>query len=256
MKFGHRESLRHYAELLAPIALRWIAEAEPRDWVLTSPPRIGLPCGANLLCEEVYGIVTKALPPGTRLIFDPMETRQVRVPFEREADFHSYNDYSKKDLDSRRSFRMAGEEACTYDLSNFTGRRAIFLNDINVTGTQLESMEEILGGEVASLDFLLIVDVDKDVGCAFPQLESEINTSKFSSLDELVCFLKDGEFRCTGKLISRLLAYETGDLENILAALGCRKRDAIYRAILEEGLYGGALFAEKMEVVERAIYRG
>ena len=258
MKFGHCESVRHFAGLLAPTALRWIAEAGPgdRDWVLTSPPRHGLPCGANFVCKDVYDILAGVLPEGTRLTLDPLETRQIRAPFANEADFHCYNEYSKLDMNSRRRFRTGGDETCTYDLANFAGRRAIFVNDINVTGTQLESMEKILSGVVTSLDFLLIVDVDRDVGRAFPQLESEINMSGLSGLGELICFLRDCEFRCTGKLISRLLAYETGELESVLTALDHPKRDAIHRAILAEGLYGGALFAEKLGVVERAVRGG
>jgi hypothetical protein len=256
MKFGHRESVRHFAALLAPSALRRFAEAGDRDWVLTSPPRHGLPCGANFVCRDLYDILAGSLPQGTRLTLDLLETRQARAPFDNEADFRRFNDYSKQDLDSRRAFRMGGDETCTYDLSNFADRRAIFVNDINVTGTQLESMEKILGGVVMSLDFLLIVNVDRDVGRAFPQLESEINTSGLSGLDELVCFLRDCEFRCTGKLISRLLAHEPGELERILTAMPRAKRDAIHGAILEEGLYGGALFAQKMDVVERAVRGG
>jgi len=256
MKFGHRESVRHFAELLAPGALRWFAEAEDRDWVLTSPPRHGLPCGANFVCEDLYDVLSGSLPQGTRLTFDPLETRQARAPFDNEADFRRFNDYSKQDLDSRRAFRMGGDETCTYDLSNFAGRRAIFVNDINVTGTQLESMAKILGSVVASLDFLLIVNVERDVGHAFPQLESEINTSGLAGLDELVCFLRDCEFRCTGKLISRLLDHEAGELERILTAVPHAKRNAIHKAILDEGLYGGALFAQKMNVVERAVSGG
>jgi hypothetical protein len=57
-------------------------------------------------------------------------------------------------------------------------------------------------------------------------------------------------------LISRLLAHEAGELERILTAMPRAKRDAIHRAILEEGLYDGALFAQKMDVVERAVSGG
>ncbi|MEI9887667.1 MAG: hypothetical protein WDN08_14425 [Rhizomicrobium sp.] len=256
MKLGHRASVRHFAERLAPVVLRWIAGAADRDWVLTSPPRHGLPCGANFVCEEVYGILSQALPQGTRLTLDPLETRQSRAPFDNEADFRCYNEYSKQDVDTRRRFRMGGDETCTYDLANFAGRRAIFLNDINVTGTQLESMEKILGGAVRALDFLLIVNVDRGVGHAFPQLESEINMSRLAGRDALACFLKDCDFRCTGKLISRLMAHEAGEIERLLAALDHSRRNAIHRAILEEGLYGGALFAAKMDVVARAVRGG
>src|SRR5271170_6864905 len=53
MKLGHSESVDCFARLLAPMIRQWMVHTPPadRDWVLTSPPLQGLPCGANLVCR-------------------------------------------------------------------------------------------------------------------------------------------------------------------------------------------------------------
>jgi hypothetical protein len=109
------------------------------------------------------------------------------------------------------------------------------------------------GAGVKSLDILLIVNVDPKIGCAFPQLENEINTSRIIDLAEFAAFLRDCEFEPTGKLISRLMSHNLHDLEAIFEALRPVKRQMLRRAILQEGLYGGPFFKEEIEIVERAV---
>jgi len=259
MKLGDLRSVDYFATLLAPMAHKAIVDAPPKEpgWVLTSPPLRGLPCGANLVCRAIFGMLAKSLPDGLVLRLDTMEVQGPRTPIDSEAAFKGYNEYSKHDLKTRRQFYRARDERATYDLANFAGRRAIFVNDINVTGTQLASITKLLhGAGVESLDVLLIVNVDRGIGCAFPQLESEINASGIAHLAEYTAFLRDCEFEATGKLISRLLSHDTDELAAIFEALPPSRRQMLHRAILREGLYGGALFREKMQVVERALLDG
>jgi PRTase ComF-like len=256
MKFGHFQSVNYFADLLAPMALKALADVPEKDqgWVLTSPPLQGLPCGANLVCRAVCGQLAKALPDGHTPRLDSMEVRGPRIPFRNLADFAGYNDYSKYDLKKRQQFRLARNERAIYDLANFEGRRAIFVNDINVTGTQLATITKLLqSAGIKSLDMLLIVNVDRKIGRAFPQLENEINTSRITDLAEFTAFLRDCEFEPTGKLISRLMSHDPHEFGAIFEALRPPKRQMLHRAILQEGLYGGPLFKEKIEIVERAL---
>jgi hypothetical protein len=256
MKLGHSKSVGHFAELLAPMIRHWMVEAPraDRDWVLTSPPLWGLPCGANLVCRAVYEILVNTLPRDVAVTLDTLEVHGTRTPIGSQSDFERYNDYSKQDLKTRQNFHLeSDDDDTTQDLATFQGRRTVFVNDINVTGTQLDSIEKLLhGAGVKSLDCFLILNVDGRIGRRFPQLESEINMSRIFSLEEFTSFLRDFEFRCTGKLISRLLSYDAESLAGIFAALDRRKRMLLHRAILEEGLYGGAFFSEKTKVVEHA----
>jgi len=257
MKLGHVRSVNHFAELMAPMALRLLGGEPEKDlgWVLTSPPLWGLPCGANLVCRAIRDQLAKVLPDGHAPHLDPIEVQGARRPFRDQADFEGYNNYSKHDLKQREQFCLTRDATATYDPTNFKGRRAIFVNDINVTGTQLATITNLLrSAGVKSLDVLLIVNVNRKIGCAFPQLENEINASRIANLAAFTAFLRDREFEPTGKLISRLMSHDPHELGTIFEALRPPKRRLLHSAILREGLYGGPLFEEKVLLVHRAAF--
>lgn len=256
MKLGHRTSALYFAERLAPIARQWITREQNSDWVLTSPPLQGLPCGANLICRALFDILVRSLPSGRMPLFDALEIQGKRLPIQNEADFVRYNEYSKQNLKTRQDFHLEGAEPAQYDLANFVGRRAIFVNDINVTGTQLGSIESLLRQAGAtSIDVLLVVNVERRIGQAFPQLENEINVSRLSAFEEFTAYLRDCDFQCTGKLISRLMSHTIEELAFIFRTFDAAKCEMIRDAIITEGLYGGVLFRDKMRIVERAAHR-
>jgi orotate phosphoribosyltransferase len=259
MKFGHTQSVSYFAELLVPMALQQIARVPEEDqgWVLTSSPTQGLPNGANLVCRAICDLLAKALPDRQAPCLGSMAIQGPRLTPRKPADMKLHNDYSRYDLMQRRQFHSALDDAAIYDLANFTGRHVVFVNDINVTGTQLASVTKLLrNAGVKSLNVLLIVNVDCNIGCAFPDLEYEINTSRISDLAEFTSFLRDCEFEPTAKLISRLMSHDPPEFAAIFAALGSPKRQLLHRAILHEGLYTGQMFREKLEVVERAVFGG
>jgi hypothetical protein len=259
MKLGHLESVSAFAELLAPMALQMIGDAPAEDagWVLTSPPLHRLPSGANLVCRALRGLLAKALPAGQAPQLASIAVRWTRRPLRTAAEFEDYNGYSKLDLDRRHQQYSARRGRLICDGADFAGRSALFVNDINVTGTQLAEITRLLhDAGVKRLDILLIVQVDREIGCAFPQLEHEINTSRIGEPGEFVACLRDGEFEPTAKLIWRLLSHDTETLAAIFDALRAPKRRLLYRAILQEDLYGGPLFEEKMRIVRRAASDG
>jgi len=184
-----------------------------------------------------------------------MDIQGSRIPFSNQADFEGYNDYSRHDLQKRQQFYLTRHGKATYDLAKFAGSHTVFVNDINVTGTQLTTIAKLLQrAGVKSLHVLLIVNVDPKIGCAFPHLENEINTSRIIDLVDFTTFLRDCEFKPTGKLISRLMSHHPQDLGAIFEALGPTKRQMLRQAILQEGLYGGSLFREEIQIVERAVF--
>jgi hypothetical protein len=257
MKFGHFQSVNYFAGLLAPMALKVLTEVPERDqgWVLTSPPLQGLPSGANLMCRAICSQLAKVLPDRQAPRLESMDVQGPIIPFGNQADFEAYNDYSRQGLRKRQQVYSARHGRATCDLANLDGRHAVFVNDINVTGTQLARITKLLQwAGVKSLDILLIVNVDPKIGCEFPQLEYEINTSRIIDLAEFTAFLRDCEFEPTGKLISRLMSHDPHEFGAIFQALQPAKRQILRRAIMQEGLYGGPLFKEKLQVVERAVF--
>ena len=145
-KFGHVQSVNYFAELLTPMALHAIARVPEEDqgWVLTSSPTQGLPNGANLVCRAIFGQLAKALPDRQAPRLGSMEIQGPRLALRKSADMKLHNDYSRYDLKQRQQFHWALDDAAIYDLTDFAGCRAVFVNDINVTGTQLASVTKLL----------------------------------------------------------------------------------------------------------------
>src|ERR1700710_2914358 len=180
MKFGDRAAVNHFAALLAEPAAALIAQSRVRDWTLTAPVLGGLPCGADLVCQALYENLRGRLPAGAGLRLEIPHLPWSRAPLESEGEFERYNEYSKLDLKTRRDIQASASSLDPlYDTPAFRGRGVLFVNDINVTGTQLQTVERALGpARPAMLRTLLILDVAHGIGCRFPQLESEINNSK------------------------------------------------------------------------------
>lgn len=258
MKFGERQSVSHFVDRMAPLAQRLMAQSpEDGDWVMTSPVLRGLPSGANLLCEALHAVLGKTMPAGVAPKLEILAGDGPRAPIDSDIAFKHFNEYSKFDLTTRREILAEPHHAAEFDLGRFRDRCVIFVNDINVTGTQMHWVTNLLrAAPPRKLCWLLILNVDSDVGCRFPQLENDINNAKFRDRETFIAFLRESDYRCTGKLIGRLMSYDAASLECIFQSLDRRRQGDLRQAILDEGLYGGALFNEKLDVVEQAVLSG
>ena len=241
MKFGERQAGDRFALMLAPLADRMIATARERDWVLTSPPVRNLPSGANLLCERLQPLLHGTGLARMRLTDD--------AQFESIDAFRDHGDYARLGYDARRRAQYGAGDV-DFDRAALRGRNVIFVNDINVTGSQLRWIEQVL--ETArpyAIHWLLVLNTTPSIGRRFPQLEDEINRSRFASHDEFADFLRGAEFRCTTKLVARLLGYGGDALRRILAALDRSKRRGLVRAMFADGLYSDEFLREKFAAV-------
>lgn len=238
MKFGERRAVEHFARLLVPRAADVIATSPADDWVLTSPPIRSLPGGANLLCDAL----------GRRLGLRPMrlDLADRSRPFRNDAEFAAYGDYAKLDYRTRRKVQYA-EDDVAYDMAAMRGRQVVFVNDINVTGSQMRWMDGVLRrSEPRAIHWLFIVDVEPAIGRAFPQIEDEINRSRFAEPKELASFLRESDLRCTTKLAARLLGFGTASLERIFRSIGGAKRRGLLEALFEDGTYAHEFLREKL----------
>ena len=244
MKFGERRSVEHFAALLTPLAQRLIAQARGRACVLASPPVGGLPSGANLLCEGL-----QAKLGGIEVL--PLRLADLPEPYESDAEFQAYGDYAKLDHKTRRQCQFKDEQIA-FDGERIRGRDVIFVNDINVTGSQMRRMREVLSrARPHRIHWLLILNVAGRIGRRFPQLESEINHSRFTGQDELISFLRRSELCYTSKFVARLLSFGTASLERIFRSIDVATRRGIARAIAAEGSYSGETFREKIALAEQ-----
>jgi len=241
MKLGESAAVDHYALALAPLADRMIATDRAGDWVLTSPPIRKLPSGANLLCGRLQAILH-----GARL--EPLQLTD-RTQFRSASAFEAHGDYARLDYGARRGAQYAVSDVA-FDRSALAGRNVIFVNDINVTGSQLRWIEEVLEtAKPRAIHWLMIVNTESRIGRRFPQLEDEINRSRFSGPVELASFLNGARFRATTKLVARLLGIGAESLRHILAALDPAKRCGLVRAMFEDGLYSEEFLREKLAAV-------
>jgi hypothetical protein len=244
MKFGGLNAVRHFARELAPLATRLFRARQDGDWILTSPPVGTLPSGANLLCEKLHAELSgEGFAPALKSLRLAQESAQ----FETEEEFLASGDYAKLDLQARMRSQAEETRHIRFDPQDFCDKDVVFVNDINVTGTQMRSMGRLLSNaRPRSLHWLLIVDVAPEVGRRHPSLESEINQSRLARDDELVSFLCRSELRYTGKFVARLLSFGGRRLADIFRRLDAGTRDAIHDAIAREGSYSQNFLSEKL----------
>lgn len=234
MKFGERRAVEYFAQKLERNALAIGGD------VLTGPPVQGLPSGANLICQALHrrlGMEIEVLR-----VMDPPDT------FESETEFAAYGDYARLDYAARRA--MNADQDVAFDVVKLKGREIVFVNDINVTGSQMERMKALLEkAQPRAIHWLLIVDVVPHIGRRFPHLESEINHSRFAESDELVAFLRGADLTFTGKIVTRLLSFSIENWSRVCRSLDRATRRAIREAILTDGAYSGEAFREKLAIL-------
>ena len=247
IKYGERQAIYHYAKLLAPLAEQTIMKARGRECVLISPPVRHLPSGANLLCNELSSILSRKLEGQARIDQQRLRLTDKVESFRTDAEFRAYGDYARLDFKTRCQVQH-DEESLEYNARALEGREVIFINDINVTGSQLRWIRLVLRkAKPHAIHFLLIVNTVGHIGRRFPHLESEINGSSLDGPDELVMLLRESDVRYTGKLVARLLGLSAQGLDRVLRALDQQTRCAIIQAMFDDGSYADDLLREKLD---------
>jgi hypothetical protein len=249
LKLGVAGAVQYYAGKLTPV-VEEIMTANPgySRWVLTAPPYHGLPAAANLLCWDIYKRLEYQGTAARNISVVNLKKAREDTVLENAKDFSNYNDYSKYTWEERltlkRKHQFPGKE------EDFCGRGIVFINDINVTGSGhayiSKAFAEIYPGK---LNWLYIIDCDEAVGRTMPQLENEINNFTIKTLHDFGTVLARDDIRHTAKCISKLFTYSTGELEQLLAMMNPGQRSRLWDAVLEEGLYHGDFFKEKMELL-------
>jgi hypothetical protein len=239
MKLGVRESVREYARLLLPLARDVITRRpESADWVVTAPPFFAVPAGANLVAREIHRHLTVELPSHISLRATDLHHP---VPTGAALQHMLASEYSSKDVEARIEERRRlhdGERAPTLDPAVFQGRAVLFVNDINVTGTQQSFMQQ--GFEAvgpASVDWLYIIQVDPRLGRSNPELEYALNHLRLETFEAFAAVVAGADIDFTCRCIRRLLAYAAAQLEPLFRALDDTRRRILYDLATQEGIY-------------------
>jgi PRTase ComF-like len=245
LKLGERESTTHYARRLAPVAQALIA-ANPQStaWTLTAPPYHAIPAAANLLCREVFDLLKGSFGPPVQL-----SLIEIKENVERLENHRAHADYSRLSSTERIESRERSASAIVHHQS-LLGRTVIFINDANVTGAQQRVMRryfEAVG--VPAIHWLYIIDVEDALGPEAPQVEYELNNSRFRSFDEFATLASTGDLDFTSKCIAKILSYDIVELTRLFGMLPERRRSRILELTIREGRYGGDGFREKIDLL-------
>lgn len=247
MKIGVRESVRYYASLLAPLAAEIIAaEPETMEWVVTAPPLYAIPAGANLLAWEVYRILTERMLAGRSP--SHLSIREVNIRYALPIPSMTRHvlpgdDYSSSGVDHRIRNRQAvheGEGAPKLDAADFRGRAVLYVNDINVTGTQQFYMQRALDAlHPASIHWLYVIQVDPALGRSNPEVEYSLNYLNLDSFEDFAEIVANADIEYTSRCVARLFAYPQSQLEPLFRSLEARRRKRLHQLASAEGAYTG-----------------
>jgi hypothetical protein len=238
MKFGVRASVREYARLLVPLARDVITRRpESAEWVITAPPFFGVPAGANLLVREIHHRLTAELPSHVSL-----RAAELRLPVPTGAALLDARagDYSSKDVDGRIEDRrqLFADRTRSLDPAVFRGRAVLFVNDINVTGTQQSFMQQAFEAVgPASVDWLYIFQVDPRLGRSHPALEHALNNLRLGTFEAFAEVVARADIDYTCRCIRRVLTSPVAQLDPLFRALDDTRRRRLYDLATAEGVY-------------------
>ncbi|MEA2238759.1 MAG: hypothetical protein QOC81_3483 [Thermoanaerobaculia bacterium] len=242
LKLGVRESVRFYASFLIPLAAKIIAsQPETKRWVVTSPPLYVVPSAANLLAWEMARALAEQVPPQVsvravdlRYSFpDPQNAGEVR----REGE------YSSSPVEARIRNRQRlheGKWAPRPDPADFRDRAVLFINDINVTGTQQRFVRQTLETvHPASIDWLYIIQVEPELGHSHPEIERALNRLNLETFEDFAEVFSREDIDDTARGILRLFECSFDQFGVLVRSLDESRRSRLYRMIVEEGSYSG-----------------
>lgn len=242
MKIGVQESVRYYASRLAPLAAEIIAsEPETMEWVVTAPPLYAIPAGANLLAWEVYRMLAERAA-GHRCIREVNLRYALPIPSMTRHVLPGA-DYSSAGIEHRIRNRQAlheGEGAPRLASADFRGRAVLYVNDINVTGTQQTFMQRALDAvHPASIHWLYVIQVDPSLGRSNPEVEYSLNYLNLDSFEDFAESVARADIEYTSRCVARLFAYPHAQLEPLLRSLDVTRRKRLHQLVTEEGSYTG-----------------
>jgi hypothetical protein len=241
MKLGARNSIAFFVRLLLPRAREILAQAPEAEWVVSVPPLFVLPAAANLLaralCRE---LAARPAGPPPRLV-------ELRYSAPDPATLHRESpaaDYSRASLAERAKHRQQlyeGRARLAIDADVFRGRPVLFVNDINVTGTQQHFMRRAIApAGPASLHWLHVLQVDPELGRSHPELEYALNHLHLASFDEFAELVAGSEIDHTARCVDRLLGHGVDELAPVLRRMGRDRAQQLLALAADEAAWNGA----------------
>jgi len=260
MKLGIKTDIAYFAEQMLPLAQQKIT-ANPyiNQWVITTPPYNAIPAAANYICWKIYEQLKQAPDLADRLTKIDLKIPKERLKINNANDFKTFHEYSKNSIEQRIKERARlhhGDDDIITRADDFKNCGVIVINDIKVTGTQQEFMQQSFDKVgLACLHWLYIFEVDQQLGKSDPQIEHRINATKISSWDEYRKIFCSTDINYTARCISSLFAYDIKQFEYLLQQISPPRRLMILDLVQKEGRYDGDFFAEKYQLLQKICHQ-
>jgi hypothetical protein len=251
MKLGVRESVRFYAALLLPLVEKIVSSRpEITDWVVTAPPLYAIPAGANLIAWEVFRLLTAKNSINANIRSVDLRYSHPSPPSNNPRGA----DYSGSGIANRVQNRQAlheGKWAPKPDPADFRGRGVLFINDINVTGTQQKYVRGTLERvEPALIRWLYIFQVETVLGREHPEIEYALNFLNIATFEEFASVLAHADIDYTSRAVGRLFTYSEEELGPFVRTLDRGRRERLYQLVVEEGSFREEVHRAKLTMLQ------
>ncbi len=166
---------------------------------------------------------------------------------------NNYHNYSTFTPQERNLFYEHSREPLL-EPRDFRGRSILFVNDIKVTGTHQRYMQQAFAKlDSPQICWLYILEIDREIAEAEPEVEYAINQSRIGSFEEFTDLLATHKLEYTSRCITRLLSYELSQLAKLFQMLDLGRKKAILELATAEGRFSGDYFKEKMDLLKRCV---
>jgi hypothetical protein len=240
-KVGVVDSVRYYARLLLPLVRELIAnDSDHSDWILTGPAIAAQTlAAANLLSRELSDLYLRARDTG-----NDKELSLIDIQYDNEST--ASIDYANLSLADRLTLReRLSRQLVRKD--DFHDRPVLFVNDVCVTGSQQNAMQQYFESVgAAKVCWLYIFVIDPEIGKANPKIEWQMN---FAPFEELLRMVSREQIQFTGKCVLKLMHLSSVELEQVLRALDAERRARLLELATVNGFQNLDGFEEQMNLV-------
>jgi hypothetical protein len=255
-KLGVANNVRHFAELLLPLAKKLItSDSEDTGWILTAPAIAAqTPAAANLLCRELFRLCQREEELRSRqlTLIDIQHDSESTVSADWKDPTKS-QDYARLDFADRVTERERFSQRLLGNVE-FHGRPVLFVNDICVTGAQQHTMQRYFERvEAAGVRWLYVIAVDQEIGRLNPELEWQIN---FTPFEDLLRMVSREEIQFTSKCVQRLMHLSIAELDQVLRALTGERRTRLLELAVLNGFQNLDGFREQMDLFRSSGAKG
>jgi hypothetical protein len=194
---------------------------------------------ANLLCRELSDLYLQE-----RDTRNGKELSLIDIKYDNEKT--ASIDYANLNLADRLTLRQRLSERLVRN-ADFQGRPILFVNDVCVTGSQQNAMQQYFESVgAAKVCWLYIVVIDPEIGKANPKIEWQMN---FAPFEDLLHMVSREQIQFTGKCVLKLMHLSGRELEQVLRALDAERRARLLELATVNGFQNLDGFEEQMNLV-------